>query len=113
MFRMQATNGPAVAGRLLASLLLLCLAGATAAAQDGHINGTVHNATKAPVTGATVTAINQVTTERMTRRTDAGGAFSFKVRPGAYRILVNAPEAQTFDQENIIVEPGQVAKVEV
>ena len=85
MFRMPAPVLSAVAGRHLASLLLLCLAAFTAAAQDGHINGTVlragtaPNAAGAPVAGATVTAINQVTTERSTRRTDAGGAFSFKV----------------------------------
>src|SRR5205085_4347655 len=82
MFRMPAPVLSAVAGRHLASLLLLCLAAFTAAAQDGHINGTVlragtaPNAAGAPVAGATVTAINQVTTERSTRRTDAGGAFS-------------------------------------
>src|SRR5205085_12668253 len=58
-------------------------------------------------------AINQVTTKHETARTKTDGVFSFKVRAGAYRILVSAPDMQTFDRENIIVEPGKDATVDV
>jgi hypothetical protein len=112
MFRMQAQRKQTARSSAF-GLLLLCVCAGAAHAQDGRINGTVHNPAKAAVAGVTVTAINQVTTERATRRTDNGGAFSFKVRPGAYRILVSAPDFQTFDRENIIVEPGQDATVAV
>jgi hypothetical protein len=98
---------------LVFSLLLVCCSAATVAAQDGRITGTVRNPAKAPVAGATVMAINQVTTKRETTRTGSGGTFSFKVRAGAYRILVNAPDMQTFDRENIIVESGKDATVDV
>src|SRR2546421_4584920 len=98
---------------LVFSLLLLCLCAATVAAQDGRITGTVRNPAKAPMAGVTVTAINQVTTKRETTRTNSGGTYSFKVRAGAYRLLVNAPDLQTFDRENIIVEPGKDATVDI
>jgi hypothetical protein len=110
---MQAQRTPTTTVHLLFCLLLVALCGGAARAQDGRINGTVRNPAKAPLAGVTVTAINQVTTERATRRTDNGGTFSFKVRPGAYRILASAPGMQDFDRENIIVEPGKDATVAV
>jgi hypothetical protein len=93
--------------------MLICLCAVATAAQDGRITGMVRNAAKAAVGGASVTAVNQVTTERETKRTDNGGAFSFKVRPGAYRIMVNAPGMVMFDRENIIVAAGATETVEV
>ena len=113
MLRKQVTSIGTAARLPLFSLLLIALCVGAAHAQDGRINGTVRSAAKTPVAGATVTAINQVTTRRATKRTDTGGAFSFQLRPGAYRILVSAPETQIFDRENVIVEPGQAATVEV
>ncbi len=113
MFRMPVKRRLLVAGPCVFSLLLVCLCAATAAAQDGRITGTVRNASKAAVAGATVTAVNQVTTRRSTKRTNSDGTFSFKLRAGAYRILVSAPETQIFDRENVIVEPGKDATVEV
>src|SRR5205085_6807066 len=113
MSRMQAQRNTHTFGSLAFCLLLLCCCAATAAAQDGRITGTVRNSTKAPMAGVTVMAINQVTTKRETTRTSSGGTFSFKVPAGAYRILVNAPDMQTFDRENIIVEPGKDATVDI
>jgi hypothetical protein len=52
-------------------------------------------------------AINQVTSDRSTTRTASDGSFSFKLRAGAYRILVDAPGAARFDRENIIVTAGR------
>src|SRR5438105_10223044 len=113
MSRMQAQRNTHTFGSLAFCLLLLCCCAATAAAQDGRITGTVRNSTKAPMAGVTVMAINQVTTKRETTRTSSGGTFSFKLPAGAYRILVNAPDMQTFDRENIIVEPGKDATVDI
>src|SRR5437868_57728 len=113
MSRMPFQRNTHAHGSLIFSLLLFCCAAATAAAQDGRLTGTVRNQAKAPVAGVTVMAINQVTTKRETTRTSSGGTFSFKVHAGAYRILVNAPDMQSFDRENIIVEPGKDATVEI
>ncbi len=113
MSRMQVPHNPAARGRIVFSLLLCCLWAGVAAAQDGRITGTVRNPAKAPVAGMPVMAVNQVTTVRATTRTNSGGSFSFKLRPGAYRILVSAPDMQRFDRENVIVEPGKDATVDV
>lgn len=97
----------------LALLLLSPGAHALALRQQGRIAGVVRDAAKAPVAGALVTAINQVTSRRRRMKTDAAGRFDFRVPPGAYRVLVDFPAALRFDRENVIVEPGQDAVVEI
>lgn len=100
----------------LALLLLLLLPGPHALAflrQRGQIEGVVRGPAKAPVAGAVVVAINQVTSRRRVTRTDASGRFQFGVPPGAYRIIVDAPGSTRFDRENVIVEPGKDAFVEI
>jgi hypothetical protein len=110
---MPVLSTPLSGGRLVRAFMLIALCAAAAAAQDGRITGTVRNAAKAAVAGATVTAVNQVTTQREIKRADSGGAFSFKLRPGAYRIMVEAPGMAMFDRENIILAAGATETVEV
>ena len=97
----------------LALLLLLPGPQALALRQRGRIAGVVRDAAKVPVAGAVVTAINQVTSHRRRTKTDSAGRFQFGVPPGAYRLLVDAPAALRFDRENVIVEPGRDAEVEI
>lgn len=100
------------AGQLTLSLLLLNFS--AAAQTGGRITGLVRRgAAKTPVAGASVTAINQITSRRATTRTSADGHFSFRLPAGAYRILADAPEAARFDRENVIVEPGKESAVEI
>ncbi|MCA1613060.1 MAG: carboxypeptidase-like regulatory domain-containing protein, partial [Acidobacteria bacterium] len=94
-------------------LLLSHVPHAHAFRQRGRIEGVVRDAAKATVAGALVTAINQVTSRRRQTKTDPAGRFRFGVPPGAYRILVDAPAAPRFDRENVIVEPGKDASVEI
>jgi hypothetical protein len=94
-------------------LAILFVSHPARAQQKGRITGIVRDAAKAPVAGARVTAINQVTTRRETTRTSADGRFDFKLPAGAYRILVDAAGAQGFDRENLIVEHGRESQVEV
>lgn len=95
------------------ALSLLLLTPAAVAQGQGRIAGVVRNAAKAPVAGATVTVINQVTSQRETTRTSPAGQFSLKLPAGAYRILVDAPEALRFDRENVIVTPGKDSPLEI
>jgi hypothetical protein len=94
-------------------LTLLFVSHPARAQQKGRVTGVVRDAAKAPVAGARVTAINQVTTRRETVRTSGDGRFDFQLPAGAYRILVDAAGAQRFDRENLIVEPGGESQVEV
>jgi hypothetical protein len=97
----------------LIALSLLLLQSPVLAQTRGRIVGIVRNASKAPLAGAHVTAINQVTTRRARTRTTADGRFAFKLHAGAYRILVSAPNVERFDRENVIVEAGRDAAVEI
>lgn len=97
----------------LALLFLLSAPHSLALRQRGRIAGVVRDAAKAPVAGAPVTAINQVTSRRRLTKTDAAGRFGFDVPPGAYRIIVDAPASPRLDRENVIVEPGKDAAVEI
>ncbi|MGH9944982.1 MAG: carboxypeptidase-like regulatory domain-containing protein, partial [Pyrinomonadaceae bacterium] len=80
---------------------------AAAEAKDSaRLSGVVRNSAKTPIAGVTVTAVNQVTTERERTKTDSSGRYSFKLDAGAYRVMVEAADALPFDQENVIVEGG-------
>ena len=86
--------------------LLLMLPLAAKAEASGRLSGVVRNSAKAPVAGVTVTAVNQVTTERKQTRTNNSGQFSFRLDAGAYRIMAETADAPPFDQENVIIEGG-------
>lgn len=94
-------------------LIMLFVSHPARAQQKGRISGVVRDAAKAPVAGARVTAINQVTTRRETTRTSGDGRFTFQLPAGAYRVLIDAAGALRFDRENLIVEPGRESQVEV
>ncbi|MCA1631131.1 MAG: carboxypeptidase-like regulatory domain-containing protein [Acidobacteria bacterium] len=102
-----------IARASLIALTLALVSQPARAQQKGRIDGVVRDAAKAPVAGARVTAINQVTTRRETARTTGDGRFGFKLPAGAYRILVEAAGAQGFDRENVFVEPGKETAIEV
>jgi len=103
---------PNTLARLLLVVSLLSVFTPSASAQQhGRIKGLVRGDAKTPIAGATVMAINQVTTNRSTTRTSSDGSFSFKLRAGAYRIMVEAPGSMRFDKENVIVEAGQEVPV--
>jgi hypothetical protein len=92
---------------------ILFLATCTLAQTGGRLVGVVRDAAKSPVGGATITVINQVTSERETERTSPAGQFSFKLPAGAYRVIVEASGALRFDRENLIVEPGKDLPLEI
>ncbi|HYX31003.1 MAG TPA: carboxypeptidase-like regulatory domain-containing protein [Pyrinomonadaceae bacterium] len=93
------------------------------AQRRGAITGTVSPATS----GVVVIATNQVTSQVTTAETDAGGRFSLRLRPGAYRLSVEPPFIARFDKtknygehvllredsiENVIVGAGKEAKID-
>jgi hypothetical protein len=98
---------------LTVAVSLLLIASSAHAQISGRIAGIVRNAAKAPIAGALVTVINQVTTRRETTRTASDGRFAFKLPSGAYRIIVDAPDSIRFDRENVIVEPGRDQPLEI
>ena len=69
---------------------------------DGTINGTVRGPEGArPVDGRTVEVVNVETNARERTATTSAGGFSFKLRPGRYRV-----ELQLRVGEALVKQPG-------
>jgi hypothetical protein len=93
---------------LLAALAVGCGRGARAldtrvtATHASTITGTVSGPEgRTPVDGRTVEVVNVESGERLRGSTDPAGGFSFRVRPGKYRIVL----ALRAD-ESLVREPG-------
>jgi Carboxypeptidase regulatory-like domain len=68
----------------------------------GTISGTVRGPEgTSSITGRQVEVINVETNERQTATTNNAGGFTFKVKPGKYRVQVTL-----LDGESIIKQPG-------
>jgi hypothetical protein len=89
--------------------------------------GTISGVISPPSAGVVVSATNQVTSQVTRAQADARGNYSMKVRPGAYRLSVEAPFAARFDKtknygehaliredslENVIVTAGRETKID-
>ena len=71
---------------------------------DGTISGTVRGPEgTSPIEGRVVEVVNVDTGERQTATTNPAGGFSFKLKPGKYR--VNLPLR---DGESIVRQPGVI-----
>lgn len=95
---------------------------------SGRLKGTVRVASGAGVAGVVVIATNQVTGKWKRTRSNADGAYSFQLTPGAYRLKVTAPHVAAFKKdkdygefaipkgnalENVIVEPAKETLVDI
>lgn len=103
------------ASLLICAVSMFCLAPRIALAQltTGRINGTISDASGAAVPGATVT-ITQVETAAVTTVTsDASGEYSApSLRIGTYTVSAEKQGFQRFVQSNIVLNIGQVVRVD-
>jgi len=98
-----------------AFLIFILLAGAALDAQStrGSIGGDVTDAAKKPLSGATVTLVQQETDQKRTAATGAQGEFLVTLlAPGAYRLEVDAPGYRTHVR-NLVLDQNQEIRVEV
>ncbi|HOK44594.1 MAG TPA: TonB-dependent receptor [Bryobacteraceae bacterium] len=78
------------------------------------ISGHVYDPTNAAVPGANIQAVNVATNETATAVTDASGAYTIPfLRPGQYRLTVTAQGFKQFIRENITLEVGRIAGIDV
>lgn len=94
---------------LLTSLALSVPLATPASAQpakEGVIRGIVIDGEGRPLANATVTVVGV----NLTLKTDAGGLFGTKVKPGAYKLTIAAPGFAT-DTQNVTVKAGAAAEV--
>lgn len=71
---------------------------------DGTISGTVRGPEgTSPIDGRAVAVVNVETGERQRATTNIAGGFTFKVRPGKYRV-----ELTLRDGESLVKQPGVI-----
>jgi hypothetical protein len=88
------------------ALVLLIPTGAHAqVGGGGSVQGTVLDASRAPVPGATVTATNVDTGVDTVRQTTSAGVYAIApLPPGRYRVTVTLDGFQTFVRDGIVVD---------
>lgn len=101
----------------IAILLLLCLSfSSVAVAQStrSSLSGLLADASGAVISGANVTAKQAATGESFKTTSDSQGTFIFPVVPlGIYSITVEASGFKRTEVQNVIVEVGSPAKVNI
>jgi len=71
---------------------------------NGTISGTVRGPEgTSPIEGRSVEAINVATGERSRETTSSTGGFTFKLKPGKYRVEVTLLEGESF-----LKQPGEI-----
>lgn len=98
---------------VLSTLFILC---ATVAAQEfrATISGHVLDASGAAVPNAKIQAVNVDTKEITTATSDRAGAYSVPfLRPGNYRINATAEGFKQHVRENVTLEVGRVAGIDI
>lgn len=96
--------------KLLACFAAGCFALLFAQSERGSIRGTVEDASGAVIAGANVTAINVGTGVRTSTKTAEAGNFNIpQLPPGNYTVEVEQPGFKKAIQENLTVEVGAVA----
>jgi hypothetical protein len=102
-------------GRLLAFLVLVCMAVLPLAAQVDRatLNGTVSDATGAVIPGAKVEAVAPATGLRRTTTTGPFGAYNFPGLPiGTYNVTVSAAGFKATTYQGVALGVGQVGTLD-
>jgi hypothetical protein len=78
------------------------------------LNGEVHDSSGAVVRDAAVTVFSTATGIRRTYKTDAAGRYAFtQLPPGTYSLSVSQPGFNTYVQNGLALEIGQVATQDI
>ncbi len=103
------------------ALLLSCLALASAlslllSAQEfrSTLSGHVYDASGSAVPGAKISATNLANDEVYNATTDSSGAYTIPfLRPGTYKVSVNASGFKTYNRENVTLQTAQTSGIDV
>ncbi|MEZ5352079.1 MAG: carboxypeptidase regulatory-like domain-containing protein [Bryobacteraceae bacterium] len=99
--------------RLLTGLVCL-LSAAFAQEFRATISGHVNDSSGAGVPNAKIQVVNGATNETSNATTDGSGTYSIPfLRPGVYRLTVTGEGFKQFNRENITLQVGQIAGIDV
>jgi hypothetical protein len=80
---------------------------------NASLNGSVHDATGAPIGGATVDILDASNNTTSHTLADSHGQFiAAELPPGSYRITVSAPGFQK-EQRSVTLDPGQPEQIDI
>ena len=101
-------SGP-LRGFLLALVAALLLsASASAQTVTGMLSGTVVDAQGSVIPGATVTVVNEATSEARVAVSDAQGSFLVtNLQPGQYTLRIALQSFRTLERKNIVLSAGE------
>lgn len=78
------------------------------------VSGHVSDSSGAGVPGARIQAVNTANNETTNATTDTSGAYTVPfLRPGVYRMTVTATGFKVLNRENITLQVGQIAGIDV
>ena len=99
--------------RLAGASLALVLGALPAAAQDtGTVSGTIVDNSNQVVPGATVTLVNEATSDTRTGASDGRGVFIFRaVPPGSYTVKIELQGFRTREQKRTVVNASSQVDV--
>ena len=98
---------------VLAALVVLCPAPASAQALYGTITGSVADDSGASVPGATVTVTNQDTGLEVSAVTDDSGAYAIRnLQPGTYTVKASLQGFKEYVQTGVPVNPNDVVRID-
>jgi len=99
--------------RLAGASLALVLGALPAAAQDtGTVSGTIVDNSNQVVPGATVTLVNEATSDTRTAASDGRGVFIFRaVPPGSYTVKIELQGFRTREQKRTVVNASSQVDV--
>src|SRR5579864_4639910 len=93
--------------------IFLLVLSAMAQVQNGQFSGTVTDPSGAAVSDAKVTVTNQATNLSVTTTTNGAGFYTVKELPvGTYKITVEAQGFKTYSDAGVVLNAGQIAKVD-
>ncbi len=93
---------------LVAAMLLAGSASAFAQAVTGTISGTIVDQQGQLIPGATVTIVNEATTDQRVAVSDAQGNFLVtNLQPSQYTLRVVLPSFRTLERKNIVLSAGE------
>lgn len=102
-----------LASTILGGGALIAAAPAAAQTTISAVSGQVSDGSGAPVSGATVVAVNAGTNQTFRTTTDAAGNYQINgLRPGPYHITVTGPDGTSFTQD-VNAAIGQSASLDV
>jgi hypothetical protein len=98
---------------IISLCIFLMALSAMAQVQNGQFSGTVTDPSGAAVSDAKVTVTNQATNLSVTTTTNGAGLYTVKELPiGTYKINVEAQGFKTFSDAGVVLNAGQIAKVD-